>query len=308
MIYTVTCNPSLDYILNVENFTVGKLNRVSREVTIPGGKGINVSIVANELGEESTALGFVAGYVGDEILRLMAEQEVNSDFIQLSGGCSRINVKVRSAEETEINGVGPAVSESEIKALYEKLGKLSEGDILVLAGSIPESLPQTLYREILDHMKGRGVRIVVDAGKGLLMNALEYNPFLIKPNVAELEEVFCRSFMDLEELLFYARMLVENGAKNVLLSMGADGAILLCEDGNIYQGEAPGGEAVYTVGAGDSMVAGFLYGYLQTKSFEEAFRWGICAGSASAFIEGFPTKAEVELLLENYQVNIIGQV
>ncbi len=308
MIYTVTCNPSLDYVTTVDNFQAGQLNRVISEATYPGGKGINVSVCAKELGEDTTALGFVAGYVGEEILRLLADRKVKSDFITLEQGCSRINVKIRSNGETEINGAGPQVSREEVAILYEKLRQLSSSDILVLAGSIPASLPQSLYRYILENVTDRGVKVVVDATKDLLMNSLEYRPFLIKPNTKELGEIFCRSFQDEEEIIFYGRMLVENGAQNVIISRGSKGAILLCADGNIYRGEAPGGKAVYSVGAGDAMVAGFLHGYLTTGSYESAFKWGICCGSASAFSEGFPTSAAVLSLLSGYSVEIIGQI
>ncbi|MCM1106955.1 MAG: 1-phosphofructokinase [Blautia sp.] len=298
MIYTVTFNPSLDYIVTVQDFMTGVVNRTSKEILFPGGKGINVSIVLKNLGCENTALGFMAGFTGQEISRLLGEKGVSADFIHVSSGNSRINVKLRAQKETEINGQGPQIDTEDIRRLYAKLDQLVEGDTLVLAGSIPDTMPESMYMDIMEHLQGRGLHIVVDATKELLMNVLPYRPFLIKPNNHELGEIFHTVLTEKEEVIRYARELQAQGAKNVLVSMAGDGAVLVAEDGKEYRMEAPQGHVVNSVGAGDSMVAGFLYGYMATGSYEDAFRYGVCTGSASAFSEELATKEEVLNLLE----------
>lgn len=298
MIYTVTFNPSLDYIVSVDNFTQGRVNRTNKEIIFPGGKGINVSIVLNNLGMESTALGFVAGFIGEEIRRQVHDFNIHEKFINVKEGVSRINVKLRSNEESEINGMGPNIDKEALDSFKEQLGKLTEGDILVLAGSIPSVMPSTIYRDIMKMLDGKGIRIVVDATKDLLVNVLEYHPFLIKPNNYELGEIFgIDDLKDKKQVAEYARKLQEKGAVNVLVSMAGDGAVLVAEDGTVYEAEAPEGVVKNSVGAGDSMVAGFIYGYQITGKYEEAFRYGLCTGSASAFSDNLATKDEVLELL-----------
>lgn len=297
MIYTVTFNPSLDYIVTVDDFAPGRVNRTSKEILFPGGKGVNVSMVLKNLGCENTALGFVAGFTGQEISRLLGEKGIVADFIHVESGLSRINVKLRAEQETEINGQGPRIGEADIGRLYEKLDRLADGDVLVLAGSIPDSMPQSIYSDIMAHLQGKKLDIAVDATKDLLMNVLPYRPFFIKPNNHELGEIFRTTLTDKDEIVRCAKQIQEKGARNVLVSMAGDGAVLVAEDGSERRLEAPKGQVVNSVGAGDSMVAGFLYGYLTTGSYEEAFRWGVCTGSASAFSEELATKAEVQALL-----------
>ena len=298
MIYTVTFNPSLDYVVDVKDFKVGVVNRTTKETIFPGGKGINVSMVLNNLGYESTALGFTAGFVGNEIIRLLNERGVNTDFIPVDKGVSRINVKLRSNEESEINGQGPEIEEADIQRLYKKWDSISEDDVLVLAGSIPDVMPSSMYMDIMNYMKDKNIKIVVDATKDLLTNVLSYHPFLIKPNNHELGEIFGVTITDKEDVIKYAKKLQERGARNVLVSMAGDGAVLVSEDGQEFKAEAPVGELKNSVGAGDSMVAGFISGYLATKDYKQAFKYGVCTGSASAFSEELATKAEVEALLD----------
>lgn len=293
MIYTVTCNPSLDYIVSVEDFKLGMTNRTSREQMLPGGKGINVSIVLRNLGVESTAFGFLAGFVGAEIQRRMEETGCVTDFIPLEEGNSRINVKLRSIDGTEINGQGPDISKQKVEELFAKMDKLKEGDVLVLAGSIPSSMPSTMYSDMMERLQGRNVMTVVDATNDLLLRVLQYHPFLIKPNNHELGEIFGVTLKKREEVVPYARKLQEAGARNVLVSMAGEGAVLVAEDGSVYSRPAPKGVLVNGVGAGDSMVAGFLAGWMKEHSYEEAFYMGLSAGSASAFSEFLATREEV---------------
>lgn len=301
MIYTVTFNPSLDYIIDVEDFRVGSVNRTRKEQIFPGGKGINVSMVLNHLGYENTALGFLAGFTGDQIEALLTLQGITTDFIRVETGCSRINVKLRSRSETEINGQGPQIASSDIQKLYGQLDKLTGEDILVLAGSIPDVMPESMYMDIMDYLKEKKLKIVVDATKELLSNVLQFHPFLIKPNNYELGELFDVTIRSKEEVAIYARRLQEMGAQNVLVSMAGEGAVLLAENGCIYESDAPEGVLRNSVGAGDSMVAGFLAGYLKSGDYKDAFKMGVCAGSASAFSEELATKEEVEALLQRHQ-------
>lgn len=300
MIYTVTFNPSLDYIVRVDDFRLGQVNRTTEELLYPGGKGINVSFVLKNLGLDSTALGFLAGFTGDEIRRLLKEQGIDEDFIEVKQGISRINMKLRSNEESEINGQGPAIEKSDIDRLYQRLDRLEQHDILVLAGSIPSVMPESMYRDIMEHLKEKQLKVVVDATQDLLMNVLPYHPFLIKPNNHELGQIFGLELKEKEDVIRYAKKLQEQGAVNVLVSMAGDGAVLIAEDGSVYESDAPKGKVVNSVGAGDSMVAGFLAGYLQTGRYEEAFKMGICTGSASAFSEKLATKREVEEIMRTH--------
>ena len=296
MIYTVTLNPSLDYIAECKDFTLGATNRTSSEIIYPGGKGINVSIVLSNLGDRTTALGFLAGFTGEHIDSLIKDMGISSRMIRLNDGMSRINLKLKSKEETELNGMGPNISIIDIARLYQKLESITEDDILVLAGSIPPSVSEGLYSDIMERLKETKIKIVVDATKDLLMNVLDKKPFLIKPNIHELGELFNVKLDSADEALPYALKLKEMGAVNVIISMGKDGAMMVDEYGNSYTMNSPEGKLVNSVGAGDSLVAGFLHKYLETGNYEEAFRYGVCTGSASAFSSALATKEEVEKL------------
>jgi 1-phosphofructokinase len=298
MIYTVTFNPSLDYIVTVDSFRVGVVNRTVSEKILPGGKGINVSIVLKNLGIDSVALGFVAGFTGSQIENDIKKFGCNTDFICIENGLSRINVKLKSNEESEINGQGPFIGEADLQKMFHKIDALSDGDILVLAGSIPNTLPEDIYEKILSRIREKNIKVVVDATRDLLFNVLKYHPFLIKPNKHELSELFGIKLKNDEEIIYYAKKLQEQGAQNVLISMAGEGAIFITESGKFYKSAAPKGTVRNSVGAGDSMVAGFLAGYLQNEDFSEAFKMGIAAGSASAFSEELATKSQVLELLK----------
>mgnify|MGYP000951814848 FL=1 len=300
MIYTVTFNPSLDYIVSVDDFKLGLTNRTSSELILPGGKGTNVSTVLKNLGFESTALGFVAGFTGNEIVKRLNDMGIKSDFISIENGISRINLKLKSIDGTEINGAGPDISEEKVNKLMDKLNQLKEGDVLVLAGSIPSSMSVNIYRDIMADLKDRGVMIVVDATKDLLLNVLEYHPFLIKPNNHELGEIFDVKLTTREEVIPYGRKLQEKGARNVLVSMAGEGAVLIAEDGQVFDTPAPKGKLINGVGAGDSMVAGFVAGWIEKQDYEYAFHMGVASGSASAFSENLATKEEI--------INVYNQV
>lgn len=299
MIYTVTFNPSLDYIASCKDFKLGETNRTCKEFIFPGGKGINVSIVLRNLGLETSALGFLAGFTGEEIKRLITKDGIQDEMIWVKNGYSRINVKLRSNTESELNGMGPNIDEEAIKMLYVKLDKLTSDDILVLAGSIPSCLPSTMYRDIMNYLKDKNIKIVVDATKDLLTNVLEYKPFLIKPNNHELGEIFGVKLEKREDVVPYAKKLQEKGARNVLISMAGEGAVLVSENGDVISSAVPKGKLVNSVGAGDSMVAGFIYGYTKFNDYKEAFKYGVSTGSASAFSEFLATKDEVENLYRN---------
>lgn len=296
MIYTVTFNPCLDYIVGVEDFQLGMTNRTCSEQMFAGGKGINVSIVLKNLGIESTALGFIAGFTGEEIRRKVEKMGITSEFIQLENGFSRINIKLKSIDGTEINGTGPSIGNEELERLLKKLDTLKKGDVLILAGSIPASLPDSIYSDIMERLEEKEVMIVVDATKDLLVNVLKYHPFLIKPNNYELGDIFGVEIRERDQVAPYAKKLQEMGARNVLVSMAGKGAVLLAEDGSVYESPAPKGKLINAVGAGDSMVAGFTAGYMQKGSYEHAFKMGVSTGSASAFSENFATKEEVEAI------------
>ena len=285
MIYTVTFNPSLDYMVSVEEFQLGRTNRTSSELLLPGGKGINVSTVLSNLGIPNTALGFTAGFIGKEIVRRLEEMKISSDFIEIPEGNSRINIKLTSIDGTEINGNGPNIEPKHVELLLEQLKKLRSGDILVLAGSIPSTMSDDIYKDIMKMLEERDVLIVVDATKDLLCNVLEHHPFLIKPNNHELGEIFGVEIQTRNEIVSYAKRLQENGARNVLVSMAGEGAIMIAENGEVFDTPAPKGELKNGVGAGDSMVAGFIAGWMETKSYEHAIYMGVSAGSASAFSE-----------------------
>ena len=283
MIYTITFNPALDYIVRVNDFKVGQVNRTSYEEIYAGGKGINVSIVLNNLDVENIALGFIAGFTGDEIENRVKNMGCKTDFIKLNNGMSRINVKLKSNEESEINGQGPVINENDLEQLFNKLDLFKEGDVLVLAGSIPSTLPENIYEIIMRRLENKNIKIIVDATKDLLLNVLKYKPFLIKPNHHELAELFNVEIKNEEEIIKYAKKLKEMGARNVLISMAGDGAIFITEDNRVIKSNVPKGELVNSVGAGDSMVGGFIAGYLNNSNLEEAFKMGVATGSASAF-------------------------
>lgn len=294
MVYTVTFNPSLDYIVSVEDFKLGLTNRTSSELILPGGKGLNVSMVLSNLEIENTALGFTAGFTGEEIIRRVEEMGVKSDFITIKDGISRINLKLKSIDGTEINGCGPKISDEAVQKLMEKLDILGEGDILVLAGSIPNSMPDDIYRRIMNRIDGHGVMIIVDATKDLLVNVLEYHPFMVKPNNHELGEIFQTELRTREETVPYAKKLQKMGAVNVMVSMAGEGAVLVSENGEVFDMPAPKGKLINGVGAGDSMVAGFIAGWMERKDYRHAFLKGVSAGSASAFSEMLATREEIE--------------
>ena len=298
MIYTVTFNPSLDYIVSVDNFKLGLTNRTSSELILPGGKGVNVSTVLGNLGIKNTALGFLAGFTGKEIERRMVEMGIESDFIEIKEGVSRINLKLKSIDGTEINGSGPVIAPEDVEKLMEKLEKLGKGDVLFLAGSIPSSMPDDMYQKIMAKLDGKGVMIVVDATRDLLLNVLEYHPFLIKPNNHELGEIFGVELTTRESVVPYAKKLQEKGARNVLVSMAGEGAVLVAEDGSVYDAPAPKGELKNGVGAGDSMVAGFMAGWMEKQEYRHAFHMGVASGSASAFSENLATKEEIASVYE----------
>ncbi len=307
MIYTVTFNPSLDYIVSVEDFKLGLTNRTSSELMLPGGKGLNVSMVLGNLGIENTALGFVAGFTGEEIVRRIEQMGVKSDLIHIDNGISRINLKLKSIDGTEINGCGPRIGEESVQKLMGKLDVLGTGDVLVLAGSIPGSMPDDMYRRIMERLNGRGVMIVVDATKDLLVNVLTYHPFLVKPNNHELGEIFGVELKTRERVIPYAVKLQEMGAVNVLVSMAGEGAVLASEGGGIHEAPAPEGRLVNGVGAGDSMVAGFIAGWMERKHYGHAFVMGLSAGSASAFSEQLATKEEVEAVYRQVMQKVTVQ-
>lgn len=293
MIYTVTFNPSLDYIVSVDDFKLGLTNRTSSELLLPGGKGINVSTILTNLGIESTALGFIAGFTGTEIVRRAERIGIRSDFIRIEEGISRINVKLKSIDGTEINGMGPDISSEKVTELMEKLEVLGEGDVLVLAGSIPSTMPDDIYSRILEGLDGKGVTFIVDATGDLLLKVLKYHPFLIKPNNHELGDIFHVELKTREEVIPYGKKLQEMGARNVLISMAGEGAVLVAEDGSVYDAPAPKGVLVNAVGSGDSMVAGFTAGWIEKKDYRHAFYMGVASGSASAFSEYLATRDEI---------------
>ena len=301
MVYTVTFNPSVDYIVSVNDFELGMTNRTASELMLPGGKGINVSIVLGNLGIANIALGFMAGFTGDEIVRMLEQAGVQSDFIKLEHSISRINLKLKNIDGTEINGQGPDIGQQQIDQLMGKLDQLNKDDVLVLAGSIPSSMPDDIYQRILERIQGRGVLTVVDATRDLLVKVLPYHPFLVKPNNHELGDIFGVKLSTREEVVPYGRKLQEMGAQNVLISMAGEGAVLIAADGQSMGAPAPKGTLVNGVGAGDSMVAGFLTGWMEKKDYVHAFHMGIAAGSASAFSENLATREEVLQVLQQVE-------
>lgn len=297
MIFTVTFNPSLDYIVRVDEMRLGTINRTNYEQLLPGGKGINVSIVLGNLGHPSRALGFSAGVTGVALEKLLADGGVDADLVHVKAGFTRINAKVKAVEETEINGQGPRIAPEDVDALFSKLDVLGQDDTLVISGSVPNTLPSDMYEQVMERLAGRGVRIVVDAERDLLTRVLSYRPFLVKPNNHELGDIFGVALKTRDEVVPYARRMQEMGAQNVLVSMAGEGGVLVAADGQVYQSPAAQGTVVNSVGAGDSCVAGFLAGLMETGSYQTAFRMGLAAGSASAFSDHLATRPEVEDLM-----------
>lgn len=298
MIYTVTFNPSLDYIVSVKDFKLGLTNRTDSELMLPGGKGINVSIVLKNLEIDNTALGFVAGFTGKEVVKRLEKFGVKNGFLEIPEGFTRINVKLKSIDGTEINGQGPSISEEKIEQLMTRLDEMGEGDVLFLSGSIPASMPDDTYQKIMERLKDKGVLISVDATQELLLKVLPYHPFLIKPNNHELGEIFGVELRTRESVVPYGKKLQEMGAENVLISMAGEGAVLIASDGQVYDAPAPKGILKNGVGAGDSMVAGFMAGWLERKEYRHAFHMGVAAGSASAFSEQLAVKEEIDQVYE----------
>lgn len=299
MIYTVTFNPALDYVIRVENVRLGAVNRTVNEDIFYGGKGLNVSRVLKSLGYDSVALGFVAGFTGDEIERGAKSLGITPDFIHVEKGMSRINVKLKSNEESEINGMGPEITPEDVKQLFEQLEKLQQGDVLVLSGSIPKTIQDDIYERIMEKLDGRGILIAVDAEKKLLLNVLKYHPFLIKPNNFELGDMFGVTLTSDEEILHYAGELQRQGARNVLVSMAGDGSLLLDENGHAHKMGVAKGTVRNSVGAGDSMVAGFLAGYLEQGDYGYALRLGTAAGGATAFSDDLADGEMIRKVLES---------
>lgn len=306
MIYTVTLNPSIDYVITLDNLTKGQVNRISKEHIYPGGKGINVSRVLKNLDNDNISLGFVSGFTGDFIVNSLNNLNLKSNFIKVKEGFTRINVKIKSQEETEINGKGPKISQEELNKFYKIIDKLTDGDILILSGSIPSCLDDNLYEKIMERVNSKDIKVVVDATKNLLLNVLKYRPFLIKPNNHELAEMFGVELKSTEDIIFYTKKLKQMGAQNVLISMGKDGALLVSENEDIFISSVAKGEVVNSVGAGDSMVAGFVSGYLKTGSYEEALRLGSASGGATAFSSDLATREFIDKLVKEINIKKIN--
>ena len=300
MVYTVTFNPALDYVVRMSSFQAGETNRTESDELQWGGKGINVSTVLRNLGVDNVALGFLAGFTGQALDQGLRKAGIATDFIWLPEGLTRINVKIKAGQETEINGVGPGIPAAALEELFAKLDRLQAGDVLVLAGSIPASLPDDVYQRILARLEGRDILTVVDATRELLCAVLPYRPFLIKPNAAGLGEIFGKTLTTDAEIEDCARQLQERGARNVLVSMAGDGSLLLDETGAVHRLGVPRGKVVNSVGAGDSMVAGFLAGWLEHRSYAMAHKLGAAAGSATAFSDGLAAKDHVMALLNTF--------
>ena len=298
MIYTVTLNPSIDYIVRLDSLKRGVTNRTTSEEFFYGGKGINVSRVLAELDIESTVFGFVAGFTGDAIEKGIRNDKIITDLIALENGISRINIKIKAEEETEINCQGPEISEDEFERLLQKVDRVSDGDTLVLAGSVPATLPDDVYERILIRLGDKKVRIVVDATKKLLLNSLSHKPFLIKPNHQELSEIFDTEIKNESDVEKYAKQLQLMGAQNVLVSLGKDGAMLIDENGERHISGTLRGKVINTVGSGDSMVAGFIAGYEKERSYSYAMKLGTVCGNATAFLSGLATREKIDELMK----------
>lgn len=306
MIYTITFNPALDYISNVKNFSVGQINRTQNEKILAGGKGLNVSIVLKNLGVENTAIAFIAGFTGEELERIIKQKEIKTNFIKVKNGITRINVKVTSDDsETAINGNGPRIDVNDIEELMEKIKNIQSDDMVILSGNVPKCIDEDIYEKISKELSDRGIKFIIDASRKLLLESLKYKPLLIKPNKQELEETYNVKINTDEDIIFFGKKLQEKGAKNVLISLGEDGAILITESEDVYHAKAPKGKVVTTVGAGDSMVAGFVAGYIKDNNYIQALKLGVAAGSASTFSEGLATQEDIEKIIDKVEVNKI---
>ncbi len=299
MIYTITFNPSIDYVMYTNSFSKNNINRIEYEEFYPGGKGINISIVLKNLGFESIALGFIAGFTGNEIENRLKKIGCQSDFIKIKNGFSRINIKIRENDtETDFNGQGPIIEEKDINKLLSIIKNVSNGDFIILAGSVPNTLPENIYENILNKLQNKNIKFVVDATGNLLTNVLKYKPFLIKPNHIELGEIFNKSLSNTDEIIFYAKRLKDMGAINVIVSMAEKGAILVDENNNVHILDAPKGKLINSVGAGDSMIAGFIAGYIEYNDYSKAFKKSVAAGSASAFKKWLAKKNDIDKILK----------
>ena len=310
MIYTITFNPALDYTTQVENFEIGKINRTKTENILAGGKGLNVSIILKRLGIDNIAFSFIAGFTGKELERIINKYDITTDFIEVNKGYTRINVKISSIEgnsliqesETALNGNGPEITSTDIEKLLEKIKKINSNDMVILSGNIPKCINEDIYEIICKELNKNKVEFVVDASQILLTNCLKYKPFFIKPNKDELEETFNVKITTKEQIVIYAKKLQEKGAQNVLISLGGNGAILITEENEVYYSNTPKGQVINTVGAGDSMVAGFVAGYLKTQDFKNALKLGIASGSATAFSPGLAMKENIDELLKQITI------
>lgn len=299
MIYTVTFNPALDYVMNVKNLRTDDINRTESEQIFYGGKGINVSVILSRLGIENKALGFVAGFSGIQLEDMLKADDIKTDFVHLSDGYTRINVKIKSQQEIDINAQGPNISTQEVNALLNKLDQMIAGDCLVLAGSIPNTLPDDIYEKILQRLNNKGIDFAVDATGDLLLNVLKYKPILIKPNHHELGDIFSVKINNIDDIKSYAKKLQEMGARNVLVSRGKDGAALIDENGEFHtMGNVPG-KIKSSVGCGDSMLAGFLAGLTEKEDYEYALKLGSVCGNATAFSENLATKKEIDEMMNH---------
>lgn len=299
MIYTVTINPAVDYTIKLKELVPNTINRSIEDQYKLGGKGINVSLVLHNLGIENTALGFVGGFSGDFIVKRMDEIGIKNDFIRLESGISRINVKVKAGTETDINGIGPDIPKESVQKLINQVKEIKKGDYLVLAGNVPKSLGDNVYSDILEGIKDKEVKVVIDTTKSFLANSLKHKPFLVKPNKEELCDFFNKELYSDTEIITHAKQMQEMGAQNVLVSLGDEGAILVTDKDEVFCKNAPKGKAVNTVGAGDSMAAGFIAGYIEKQDYEYALKYGLAAGSASAFSENFASYEEIQNFLVN---------
>ena len=304
MIYTLTLNPSLDYIMKLDDLELGQTNRSYYEKIYPGGKGFNVSTILQRLSIDNTALGFVGGFTGKQIEDMLKDRGIDFHLCHLTHGVSRINVKIKGKEETEINANGPDISSLDLEHLFDQIKTMNNGDYLIMAGSVPSSLPQDIYSQIIERLKDKDIEFIIDTNKNLLLNVLIYQPFLIKPNLAELEELFHVKINTREEIIDYANKLREKGAKNVLVSLGKDGAILVTEE-HVYLSNAANGKLINSVGSGDSMVAGFVAGYTQTHNFEWALKLASACGGATAFSDDLATKEMIDHVLKDIEVKIL---
>lgn len=305
MIYTITFNPSIDYIMRVNTFEEGETNRSYQEEVYPGGKGFNVSTILTRLGYENTALGYIAGFTGKEIVKQLIKRGFHLDLCELENGISRINVKLKGEKETEINGNGPKISKEKIDELFDKLNRLKSQDTLILAGSIPSTLPNNIYEIIMKQSANKNIRFIVDATGELLLKVLPYRPFLVKPNLRELEDIFKISIGNQEEIIYYAKKLKQMGADNVLVSLGKDGALLIADDNHIYKSNVAKGTLINSVGSGDSMIAGFLGGYLKNKDYKEALALGSACGGATAFSYDLAEREMIDEVYQQIKVEVI---